>query len=51
MRKFILSLLGLLLIVGAYFASEAIIVANQKEKPKPKKVVKTVFVDLSLIHI
>lgn len=45
MRKFILSLLGLLLIVGAYFASEAIIVANQKEKPKPKKVVKTVFVD------
>lgn len=45
MRKFILSLLGLLLIVGAFFASQGIIRANQKEKPKPKKVVKTVFVE------
>jgi len=45
MRKVILSVLGLLLIVAAYFASQAIIANNQKERPKPKKVVKTVFVD------
>lgn len=45
MRKFILSLLGLVFIVGSYFASEAIIRNNQKERPKPKKLIKTVFVD------
>ncbi len=45
MRKIILSVLGLILIVGAYFASQAIIASNQKERPKPKKIVKTVFVD------
>ena len=45
MRKIILSLLGVLLIVGAYFASQAIVASNQKVRPKPKKVVKTVFVD------
>lgn len=45
MRKLILSLLGVLLIVGAYFASEAIISSNQRERPKPKKVIKTVFVE------
>lgn len=45
MRKFILSLLGLALVVGAFFASQAIILANQRERPKPKKVIKTVFVE------
>ncbi|MEP0264865.1 HlyD family efflux transporter periplasmic adaptor subunit [Dokdonia sp.] len=45
MRKAILSLLGVLLVVGAYFASQKIIESNQKERPKPKKVVKTVFID------
>lgn len=45
MRKLILSLLGILLIVGSFFASQAIISSNQRERPKPKKVIKTVFVD------
>lgn len=45
MRKLILSVLGLLLIVGAFFASRAIVSSNQRVRPKPKKVVKTVFVD------
>ncbi|TVZ52139.1 efflux RND transporter periplasmic adaptor subunit [Dokdonia sp. Hel_I_53] len=45
MRKVILSVVGLILIIGAYFASQAIIASNQKERPKPKKVIKTVFVD------
>lgn len=45
MRKVILSVLGLLLIVGAFFASRAIVSSNQRVRPKPKKVVKTVFVD------
>lgn len=45
MRKLILSLLGVLLIVSAYFASEVIIAQNQRSRPKPKKVVKTVFVE------
>lgn len=45
MRKIILSLLGILLIVGAFFASEAIIASNQRTRPKPKKVIKTVFVE------
>jgi multidrug efflux pump subunit AcrA (membrane-fusion protein) len=45
MRKVILSILGLLLIGGAYVASNAIVSANQRERPKPKKVIKTVFID------
>jgi len=45
MRKVILSVLGLLLIVGAFFASRVIVESNQRVKPKPQKVVKTVFVD------
>lgn len=45
MRKIILSLLGVLLIIGAFFASEAIIDSNQRVRPKPEKVVKTVFVE------
>lgn len=45
MRKVILSILGLLLIAGAYFASNVIVSSNQRVRPKPKKVIKTVFVD------
>tara|TARA_R110001632_G_scaffold78643_4_gene176316 strand:- start:326 stop:1462 length:1137 start_codon:yes stop_codon:yes gene_type:complete len=45
MRKLILSILGLLLIGGAYVASNAIVSSNQRVRPKPKKVIKTVFVD------
>lgn len=45
MRKFILSILGLVLIVVSFFASQAIISNNQRERPKPKKVIKTVFVE------
>jgi len=45
MRKLILSVLGLLLIAGAFFASTVIVSSNQRVRPKPKKVVKTVFVD------
>jgi multidrug efflux pump subunit AcrA (membrane-fusion protein) len=45
MRKFILSILGLVLIGGSFFASQAIISSNQRERPKPKKVIKTVFVE------
>lgn len=45
MRKAILSLLGVLLLVGAYFASQKIVESNQKVRPKPEKVVKTVFID------
>lgn len=45
MRKIILSVVGVLLIVGAYFASN-LIANNKKEKrPVPEKIVKTVFID------
>ncbi len=45
MRNFILSVIGIILVVLAVFASKAIVEANSRERPKPKKVVKTVFVD------
>ncbi|MBQ4820775.1 HlyD family efflux transporter periplasmic adaptor subunit [Aquimarina sp. MMG016] len=45
MRNVILSILGLLLIVGAIFGAKMIIDSNTKQKPKPVKEVKTVFVD------
>ena len=45
MRKIILSLLGVLLIVGAYFLGQIIIEKNNRKRPTPKKVVKTVFID------
>ncbi|MGK0385553.1 MAG: membrane fusion protein (multidrug efflux system) [Patiriisocius sp.] len=45
MRKLLFSLLGLLLIGGSFFASKAIIAGNQRSRPIPKKVIKTVFVD------
>ena len=45
MRKIILFLLGVLLIVLAYFAALQIIESNKKQRPKAEKAVKTVFVD------
>ncbi|TSE08402.1 efflux RND transporter periplasmic adaptor subunit [Aquimarina algiphila] len=45
MRKIILSILGLLLIVVAVFAAKKIVDNKRRPKPKPAKVIKTVFVD------
>lgn len=45
MRKIILSILGVLLIVGAYFGSKYIADTKKKKRPTPAKVVKTVFTD------
>lgn len=45
MRNIILSVLGLLLIVGAAFFAKKIIDSKTRPKPRPTKVVKTVFVD------
>jgi multidrug efflux pump subunit AcrA (membrane-fusion protein) len=44
MRNIILSILGVLLITGAFFLGNYFIEKNQKPKPKFKKRVKTVFV-------
>lgn len=45
MRKIILSLLGVVLIVASFFLAKTIIDSNQRKRPAPKKIVKTVFVD------
>ncbi|BAO76345.1 efflux RND transporter periplasmic adaptor subunit [Winogradskyella sp. PG-2] len=45
MRKIILTVLGILLIVGAYFGSKYIADNKKKKRPTPAKVVKTVFTD------
>ncbi|MFP4845358.1 efflux RND transporter periplasmic adaptor subunit [Winogradskyella sp. PE311] len=45
MRKIILFILGLILIVGAYFVSQSIANNEKKKRPTPAKVVKTVFID------
>ncbi|WP_299119412.1 HlyD family efflux transporter periplasmic adaptor subunit [uncultured Winogradskyella sp.] len=45
MRKIILSILGILLIVGAYFLSQSIAENKKNKRPAPAKVVKTVFTD------
>lgn len=45
MRNIVLSLLGVLLIVGAYFIGQKIANSNKKQRPAPAKVVKTVFTD------
>ena len=45
MRKIILTILGALLIVGAYFGSKHIADNKKKKRPTPAKVVKTVFTD------
>ena len=45
MRKIILSVLGVLLIVGAIFLANYLIEKNNKPKPKFDRIVKTVFVE------
>ena len=45
MRKIILSILGILLIVGAVYLSKMIIDSKTKRKPRLEKVVKTVFAE------
>lgn len=44
MRKIILSILGVLMIVGAYFGATTIIANKKKPRPRINKVVKTVFI-------
>jgi len=45
MRKIILSILGVVLIIASIFLAKLIISSNQRTRPAPKKIVKTVFVD------
>ncbi|PQB03609.1 hypothetical protein [Aureitalea marina] len=45
MRKIILSILGVVILIGAIFAAQAIVSSNKRVRPKPQKVIKTVFVD------
>jgi multidrug efflux pump subunit AcrA (membrane-fusion protein) len=45
MRNTILSILGVLLIVGAYFGGKYIIDSKKKRRPTPQKVIKIVFTD------
>ena len=45
MRKFILSLLGIALIVGSIFIGKSISEGKKKTRPVPAKVIKTVFID------
>ncbi|MBP2831662.1 HlyD family efflux transporter periplasmic adaptor subunit [Aquimarina sp. U1-2] len=45
MRNIILSVLGVVLIIGAVFLSMKIIDGKTRPKPRPAKVIKTVFVD------
>jgi multidrug efflux pump subunit AcrA (membrane-fusion protein) len=45
MRKIILSILGIVIIIASFFLARTIVNSNQRQRPEPKKVVKTVFVD------
>lgn len=45
MRKIILSVLGILFIIGAFFVAKSLISSKNRPKPVVQKVVKTVFVD------
>lgn len=45
MRNVILSIIGLLFIVGSYLFAKKLIVDKKQPKPVPKKVVKTVYTD------
>ena len=44
-RRILLAVFGLFLVVGAYFAMGAIIDSKKSQRPKPQKVLKTVFVE------
>ena len=45
MRKVVLGVIGLLIIVGAYFIAQKLIDSKNRKKPTPPKVVKTVYVE------
>lgn len=45
MRRYVLIIIGVLLVIGAYFAAVKIIDSKNKPKPKVEKVVKTVYVE------
>jgi len=45
-RKIILSILGILLIIGGYFGAKSIVENKKSFKPRAKKVVKTVFTEV-----
>lgn len=45
MRNLILSLIGIVIIVGAIFFGNKVANSKKKKRPKPEKVVKTVFTD------
>ncbi|RTE54352.1 efflux RND transporter periplasmic adaptor subunit [Arenibacter aquaticus] len=44
-RKIILSVLGVLLIIGSFFGAKKIIDSKKTPRPRPEKVIKTVFVE------
>lgn len=46
MRKIILSVLGILLIIGGFFGAQAIIANKKSFRPRAQKVVKTVFTEV-----
>ena len=46
MRKIILSILGILLIIGGFFGAKAIVANKKSFKPRAEKVVKTVFTEV-----
>ena len=45
MRKIILSILGVLIIIASVYGAMAIVKSRSQQRPRPAKVVKTVFVD------
>ncbi|MBQ0786749.1 MAG: HlyD family efflux transporter periplasmic adaptor subunit [Oceanihabitans sp.] len=45
MRKIILSIIGVLLIIGSYFIADKLIADKNKPKPVKAKIVKTIFTD------
>ncbi|MEK6153425.1 HlyD family efflux transporter periplasmic adaptor subunit [Flavobacteriaceae bacterium 3-367] len=45
MRKLILSILGIVIIIGAIFLGQRIVASKNKPKPKVEKVIKTVFAE------
>ncbi len=45
MRKIILSIIGVLFLVGGIYFAKKIVDANQRKRPEPRKEIKTVFVD------
>ncbi|PCJ98769.1 MAG: efflux transporter periplasmic adaptor subunit [Flavobacteriaceae bacterium] len=46
LRKLILSILGVLLIVVAFYGAQLIVKSKNTPKPRPNKVIKSVFVDI-----